>query len=347
MTPRADTESIEEQVLTAGNRDLQQLAAQGLVPLPPERLIPLQVKLTAMEDADVASSAAESLGEVDPRLVAPVLQRGPDVEILGYFATNSDHPLILETIVRLKDVPDSILVELASRIPSDLQEVLILRQDAILREPSILDTLESNPDLNPAVRRRVGEYRAHLLPKGRAELTPPEVGLDEVLAASFEEVTEAIDSAMREPIEGESAGEHDVETGLSEGQIRMLPVPVRLHLSRGAGKTLRDILIRDSNPLVASSVFKFNTFSDGDVERIARMRTVVEDVLEAIGRDPRWVRKYPIALALVRNPRTPIPIAIRLVPRLGVRDLRTLRKDRNVSDAVRTQAQRLFALKVQ
>lgn len=338
--PPESVESFEERVLDGENRELAALAAQGLVPLPPERLIPLQVKLTAAEDEEVAAQAAQSLREVDPRLAGPVLASGSDDEILRYFARNSEHPVLLETIVRLKEVPGPILVELAARVPAELQEVVILRQDAILENPDILDALESNPELKSSVRRRVSEYREHLLPTESPEPEPEEV--EEEWDASPEEVAEAIEAAMLEPGEGEV----DEQTGLTEGQIRTLSVPVRLQLSRGAGKSLRDILIRDSNPLVATTTFKSNSFSDSDIERIARMRTIVEDVLEAIGRESRWVRKYAIAVALVKNPRTPIPIAVGLVPRLAVRDLRILRKDRNISDAVRTRAQRLFAQKV-
>ena len=51
--------------------------------------------------------------------------------------------------------------------------------------------------------------------------------------------------------------------------------------------------------------------------------------------------KYPIALALVRNPKTPIGVALPLVNRLTLKDLRFLAKDRNVSDIIRKTAFRL------
>ena len=43
---------------------------------------------------------------------------------------------------------------------------------------------------------------------------------------------------------------------------------------------------------------------------------------------------------LVRNPRTPIANVMTILPRLQLRDLASLSKNRNVSDAVRRQAQR-------
>jgi hypothetical protein len=310
----------------------------------PERLVPLQVRLTRSEDGEVAARAARSLAARDPRLAAPLLAADPDAETLGYFAATADHPLLLEVILRRRDVPFEILVDLAGRVSGELQDVLILRQDAILDHPEILEALESNPRLEDRVRRRLREYREHLLRRPTPGTSEPEggdAGQDEVFASPVE-VAAAIEEAKAEV----AAGEVDEETGLSESQIRTLTVPIRMQLARGAGRTLRDILIRDTNPRVACAVLKYNTFSDGDIERISRMRNLVEDVLEIIGRNSRWVRRDPVALALVKNPRTPVPIAVGLVPRLSVRDLQLMRRDRNVSEAVRGRAQRLFTLKI-
>jgi hypothetical protein len=337
--------SVQERVLGGQNRGLQLLAAEGLLPLPPDALVPLQVQLAASEDVELAHLAKESLAGMDPRIVAPVLARSDAPEMLDFFSSNSDHPLILETILRRQGVSLPLLVKMAGRVTPDLQEILILRQDAILEEPAILDALEANPSLSRAVRRRIGEYRQHLLPKEKpAPLVDDVVPEDE----DDEELPpEIVEAAIDEAAGALAEGEVDDQTGLSEGQIRTLPIPVRLKLSRGASKTLRDILIRDTNPLVAMSVLQNNSFSDGEIERVANLRTVAEEVLDAIGRTRQWMRKYPIAIALVRNPRTPIPLGVRLVPRLGVRDLKLLRRDRNVSEAVRKTANRLFLNKVQ
>ncbi|MDX1642840.1 MAG: hypothetical protein R3244_00635 [Thermoanaerobaculia bacterium] len=342
MTAEPAAETIEQQVLAGENRNLQRLAAEGLVPLPPDRLVGLQVRLAGSGDDEIADLARRSLQEMDPRLIAPILARGDNDTVLEYFAENSEHPLLLETIVRLQGVSRTLLREMAGSVPPDLQEILILRQDAILEEPAILDALESNPELRPAVKRRIAEYRDHLFPKERPAEPEPEEAEAEEVHATPEEVAAAIAAAREESFEGEI----DEETGLSEGQIRTLPIPVRLQLSRGASKTLRDVLIQDSNPQVATSALKHNAWSDGEIERIARMRTVSEEVLDAIGRSKRWMRKYGVVLALAKNPRTPIHLAVRLVPRLAVRDLRLLRIDRNVSEAVRSNANRLFMQKV-
>ena len=72
---------------------------------------------------------------------------------------------------------------------------------------------------------------------------------------------------------------------------------------------------------------------------------MLSEVLDVIGKSRSWTRKYSIVLALVKNPRTPAGMATRFVPRLAVRDLQQLAKDRNVANAVRSTAKRLYTMK--
>jgi hypothetical protein len=128
-------------------------------------------------------------------------------------------------------------------------------------------------------------------------------------------------------------------------QIRFLPVPVRMRLARGAPRALRAILIRDPNPVVAKEVLRGNTFADSEIERIAMNRGIDEEVLGLIGANREWVSKYRVVVALVHNPRTPLALSTKLVARLAVRDLRNLSRDRNVPEAVRSTAKRLYRIK--
>jgi hypothetical protein len=334
--------SLLEHVRSGANRQLQILAASGLLPLPPEELIPLQVELARGVDPEISRSALEALRKIDPRIVAPFLEHQATEEVLAFFAAESEHSLLIETILRRRDVPRPLLVDLARRLPADLQEVLILRQDAIIDEPAILDALERNPDLSVYTQRRVTEYRDHLLPQGRRPAAPapaqvPEEISDEELAVVLEQVRQ------QAPVEGEV----ETQTGLSEGQIRMLPVPARLKLARGAGRQLRAVLLRDTNPQVAVVTLLSSPLSEQEVEHAASSRAVVEEVLEAISRKREWVSRYNVAKLLVQNPRTPLPISLKLVNRMSVRDLRTIGRDKNVADAVRSIALRLYRIKQQ
>jgi len=332
------TSSLLEQV-RSGNQQLQLLAADGLLPLPPEELIPIQVELAQGQDPEVAARAKASLRTVDVRLAGPYLERAAGEEVLAWFAEEASHPVLIEAIIRRRDTPRPLLARLGRRLPPDLQEILLLRQDAIVEHPAILEALEENPEASTYSLRRIAEYREHLLPRERTQVVRAPVELEEM---DEEELVEAIEAARELPPSGELEPE---VTKLTEGQIRMLPVPARLKLTRGAPRTLRGILLRDSNAQVATSVVINNSLSDQEVEQIASNRSVVEEVLVLVARKRDWIGKYNIMRALVWNPRTPAGTSLRLVPRLAVRDLRDLSRDRNIPDAVRSIAIRLYRIK--
>lgn len=332
-----------QQILSGERPQLLRTAAQGLLPLPPEELIPLQVRLAGHAEDEVAREARDSLKAMEPKVVANYLAGEAPDWVLRYFAAEARHPLVIETLLRRRDVPRDLLVDLASEIGEDHQEILLLRQDAIVEEPDILDALERNPNLSTYTRRFVREYREHLLPKQQQEAEEAEAE-EEGEEPSDEEVRTAIETARAEP----GGGEHDEEqTGLNEMQIRTLPVPVRLKLTRGASRSLRSILVRDPNPQVAVSVLKSNPMSEQEIEVLCHNRSICEEVLEEIGRRRDWVRKPPIVYALIQNPRTPPPIAIRFIPRLSVRELRELSRNRNVPEVVRSRAKSLYKIKRQ
>jgi hypothetical protein len=332
--------SLLEQI-RSGNHRLQLLAADGVLPLPPEELIPLQVELALGTDPEVAQRARASLRTVDARLAGSFLERSAGEDVLTWFAEEASHPMLIEAILRRRDTPRSLLARLARRLPPDLQEILLLRQDAIVEQPAILEALEENPEASTYTLRRIAEYREHLLPRERTHLVRGPAAVEEI---DDEALEEAIAAARELPPSGELEPER---TKLTEGQIRLLPVPVRLKLTRGAPRTLRSILLRDSNSQVATSVVINNSLSDQEVEQIAASRSVVEEVLILVARKRDWIGKYNIMKALVSNPRTPTGTALRLVPRLAVRDLRDLSRDRNIPDAVRSTALRLYRIKQQ
>ncbi|HEY0782469.1 MAG TPA: hypothetical protein VGE98_08450, partial [Thermoanaerobaculia bacterium] len=319
---------------------LQELAAGGLLPLPMEQLLPLQVTLARGEDVDISALATQSLRETDPRLAAPFLAREAEEEVLDFFALEVGHPLIVETILRRRDTPRRLLVEMARRLPADLQEILLLRQDAILEEPAILDALGENRQITPYTQRRIVEYREHLLPQRSFFRSSAEI-IEEAEAMPEEVLAAEVEAVRQLPAEGEV----EEKTGLSEGQIRMLAVPARIRLTKGASRVMRSILIRDSNSLVAVSVLTNNSLSDQELEQTSRSRAVCEEVLTFIAKKRDWVGKYAIARGLVGNPKTALNISMRLLPRMSVRDLREIGRDRNVPDALRSNALRLYTAK--
>ncbi|HEU4768683.1 MAG TPA: hypothetical protein VFS77_14975 [Pyrinomonadaceae bacterium] len=115
----------------------------------------------------------------------------------------------------------------------------------------------------------------------------------------------------------------------------------RMKLAMKGDREARGILIRDSNKVVCSAVVKNPRITDQEVENISAMRTVAGEVLRLIAMNRAWARSYTIIHNLAKNPRTPIPTAMNVLPRIRTKDLVNLSQNRNVSETIRRQAFRL------
>jgi len=139
----------------------------------------------------------------------------------------------------------------------------------------------------------------------------------------------------------ETAGELPAERVSLIRRIMYMNTRDRVKLAMKGDREARTILIRDSNKIVSAAVMNNPRITEHEVENIAAMRTVADEVLRLIGLNRAWTRFYSVIHNLVRNPRTPIPSVITILPRIRSKDLISLSLNRNVSENVRRQAVRL------
>lgn len=137
------------------------------------------------------------------------------------------------------------------------------------------------------------------------------------------------------------AGEVSTERISLIRRIMFMNTKDRMKLAMKGDREARGILIRDSNKVVCSAVVKNPRITEQEIENIAAMRTVADEVLRIIALNRTWARSYPIIHNLARNPRTPVPTVMNILPRIRTRDLKNLTQNKNVSEAVRRQAYRL------
>lgn len=154
----------------------------------------------------------------------------------------------------------------------------------------------------------------------------------EETAANFQRV---IDSERRE------RGDVSPERVSLIRKVMFMNARDRMKLAMKGDREARGILIRDSNKVVCSAVVKNPRITDQEVENISAMRTVAGEVLRLISMNRTWARSYTIIHNLAKNPRTPIPTAMGILPRIRTKDLVALSQNRNVSETVRRQAFRL------
>ena len=128
-------------------------------------------------------------------------------------------------------------------------------------------------------------------------------------------------------------------------RIMKMGMKDRTKLAMKGDRESRNILIRDPNRIVAQAVVANPRITEQEIEKIASMRTVTEDILRQIAVSRQWSRSYSIVHNLARNPRTPIANCLNILSRLQMKDLVNLSKNRNVSDAIRRQALRLSQMR--
>jgi hypothetical protein len=168
----------------------------------------------------------------------------------------------------------------------------------------------------------------------------PSERLEELLAESEEERAATLERIISET--AAEVGEVAPERVSLIRRIMLMSVKDRIKLGMKGDREARAILIRDGNKVVSTAVVHNPRITDKEVETIAAMRTISEDVLRQIAMNRAWARVYPVIHNLARNPRTPLAAALSILPRLQGRDLQALSQNRNVPDAVRRQAFRLI-----
>lgn len=171
----------------------------------------------------------------------------------------------------------------------------------------------------------------------------PSERYEELVSESLDDIV----ANVQRVIEGErlEGGEVSTERISLIRRVMYMNTRARMKLAVKGDREARGILIRDSNKIVSSAVINNPRITDHEVENIAAMRTVADEVLRLIALNRTWARSYSIIHNLARNPRTPIPTVINILPRIRTKDLKNLSLNRNVSEAVRRQALRLAGVR--
>ena len=128
----------------------------------------------------------------------------------------------------------------------------------------------------------------------------------------------------------------------TENRINSLSVGEKVMLAYRGNQEDRRVLIRDSNQLVAASVVKSGRLTPPEVITYARNRNTSGVVVREIARNKALLRAYPVKVALVNNPKTPLKVAMRLILQLQRRDLQALSNSRQFPPAILQLARNTF-----
>jgi hypothetical protein len=129
-------------------------------------------------------------------------------------------------------------------------------------------------------------------------------------------------------------------------KISHLDVKGRIQLALKGNKEERSLLIRDGTKVVALAVLEAPKLSDGEVEKFASQKNVLESVLRQIPLKRRFMKNYKVVRNLVSNPRTPLDLGLGLMKHLLIADLKNISGNKEVSETVRKLAMKMYKQKL-
>jgi hypothetical protein len=130
-------------------------------------------------------------------------------------------------------------------------------------------------------------------------------------------------------------------------KINRLDIKGRIQLALKGNKEERSLLIRDGTKVVALAVLEAPKLSDGEVEKFASQKNVLEAVLRQIPLKRRFMKNYLVVRNLVANPRTPLDLGLGLMKNLMVQDLKNLSANKEVSETIRKLATKMYKQKLE
>ncbi|UCG22212.1 MAG: hypothetical protein JSU80_06450 [Deltaproteobacteria bacterium] len=126
-------------------------------------------------------------------------------------------------------------------------------------------------------------------------------------------------------------------------EILALPVSEKIELAQTGSRELRVLLARDSNTQVQEAVINSPRITEVEVVAIARSAKIGPALLSKIAAKRDWLKNYQVRLALVSNPKTPLPLALKLLTTLRDADLTGLAKSKVLPEELVVAAERTIA----
>jgi hypothetical protein len=161
-------------------------------------------------------------------------------------------------------------------------------------------------------------------------------------AATKAGVPEAAATAARAVLQPPVSAKRDN----SMQKINRLDVKGRIQLALKGNKEERSLLIRDGTKVVALAVLEAPKLSDGEVEKFALQKNVLEAVLRQIPLKRRFMKNYIVVRNLVSNPRTPLDLGLGLMKHLMMQDLKNISNNKEISETVRKLAMKMYKQKL-
>jgi hypothetical protein len=334
---------------------LRMMGAKGLVPaVAPADLVTLLYVLSFDADAAVAGAAVKTAAGLPDKLWSVALRAdGVPAEVLDWLADRfAGKDPALELVLLNPTTPDATVARLAASVPQRLADIVRQNELRLLRCDDIIRALCRNPSALASTLDGACDFCVR---NGLTLLDVPRLvaahlrvhGVDPSAAAEPVETAAALmrdygaelaqERADGVPTSAETPEDATRKLNITQRVMRM-SVAEKIKLATLGNKEARTLLLRDSNKLVSMAAATSPRITDGEILGLANSRTVSSDVLRYIYSNREFTRTYAIKISLVKNPKVPLPTALRMMYTLQEKDIKELARDRNVPQTIQAQA---------
>lgn len=345
---------------------LRMMGAKGLVPaVAPVDLTTLLFMLSFDGDPAVQETAVKTAAGLPDKIWSVALRaeglKGPVLDWLADRFAGRDGAI--ELIILNASTQDETIARLAPTLSQKLADIVRQNELRLLRHEGILRGLCQNPN---ALASSVDGACDFCVRNGMTLLDVPQSveahkrihGVDptakapepqETAAALLQDYGEVLQhdapdgAAPPAPAEPEQERKKENITK----RIMKMSVSEKIKLATLGNKEARTILLRDSNKLVCMAAATSPRITDGEILGLANSRTVNADVLRYVYSSREFLKTYAIKIAIVKNPKVPLPTALKLLYTLQEKDIKELSRDRNVPQTIQSQAKSFLMKKEQ
>jgi hypothetical protein len=268
------------------------------------------------EDADdVVRERAENalLSQSPDAFVAALAGDNPAAQLFRYCGGNlADKPVIAEALVKNSRCPVQFLTPAVKVLPTSAVQELMQDLDRLSSNRTLVAALVQSPSLTADQRQQLEELLAN---KAASE-------------SAFAQAVAQIDVPTEQRV-----------TLLQ--RLSGLRVVERVQLALKGNREERMALIRDPCKVVQRAVLQSARITDREVETFSSMASLTDEVLRLIATSRNFRRNYSVVINLMNNPKTPLDITLRMLSSITAPDLKKLGSNRNISDTLRSAANRL------
>ena len=349
--------------LAAGASPAKMMAVRGMAPLRPAELLIAAYQLSFDADAAVKSAAEAAPANLPDKIVLGPLGDALPAQVLHFFAERlvASRRQAIEKILFNQATSDETFVFLGKRLDEGGLEIIFQNEVRLLRCPALVEALYFNKSARMSSVSRALELCArngvHLdgIPAfaemASAIMSDPNAVVpsagDDVFTAVLTQAdpatsAEAVPEEDKAGVGDESAQEGMRKTSSSFIKFDKLKIFEKIRLATIGNAYCRQVLIRDSNRLVALSVVRSPAITDGEIVAAAANRSICDDVIRFIANSREHTKDYAVKQALVNNPKCPLASSLRLLNFLRPDDLKAVSRSRNIPGALATSAKKLL-----